>query len=352
MTTEELKRYNRHIILPEIGLEGQLKLKNARVLVIGAGGLGCPLLQYLTAAGVGTIGIVDDDKVDASNLQRQILYNLQDVGVPKAIVAAQKLKAQNPYCEFKAYEVRLTKVNALEILADYDIVVDGSDNFPTRYLVNDACVMLNKPLVFGSVFKFEGQVAVFNFNDSATYRCLFPLPPQAEEVPNCSDIGVLGVLPGIIGLLQANEVIKMITGVGEVLSGQLLRFDALCMSFEVFSFGLDAANKKLSSFADYDQFCGVGVKEISAEELKEKIRAGENIQIIDVREPAEYEVKNIGALSIPLRELIENLDKVARDIPVIVHCQGGSRSKKAVALLVEKGFNNARSLKGGIAEFI
>ena len=352
MTTEELKRYNRHIILPEIGLEGQLKLKQAKVLVIGAGGLGCPVLQYLTAAGVGTMGIVDDDKVDESNLQRQILYTTNDIGKSKAETADERLKAQNPFCAFNIYKQRLTVVNAIEILSKYDIVVDGSDNFPTRYLVSDACVMLGKPLVFGSVFKLEGQVAVFNFNGSATYRCLYPVPPAADEVPNCSDIGVLGVLPGIVGLLQANEVIKMITGVGEVLSNKLLRFDALSMSFETFSFPLNPENKQVSSFADYDQFCGVGVKEISANELKEKIRLKENIQIIDVRETAEYEVKNIGALSIPLRQLVENLDKIQKDIPVVVHCQGGSRSKKAVALLIEKGFDNVVSLKGGIAEFI
>ena len=352
MTNEELRRYNRHIILPEIGLDGQMKLKQAKVLVIGAGGLGCPVLQYLVTAGVGTLGIADDDKVDESNLQRQILYSDQDIGKPKAQVAAERLKAQNPYCQFKIYQVRLTASNALGILSDYDIVVDGSDNFPTRYLVNDACVMLNKPLVFGSVFKFEGQVAVFNFEGSATYRCLYPLPPASEEVPNCSEIGVLGVLPGIVGLLQASEVIKMITGIGEVLSNRLLRFDALSLNFETFSFQLNASNKSIKSFADYDQFCGAGVKEISAEQLKEKIRRKENIQIIDVREPAEYEVKNIGGLSIPLRELADNLAKIEREIPVIIHCQGGTRSKKAVALLMEKGFDNVLSLKGGIADFI
>lgn len=352
MTNEELRRYNRHIILPEIGLEGQQKLKLAKVLVIGAGGLGCPVLQYLIAAGVGTLGIVDDDKVDESNLQRQILYTTSDIGKPKVLAAAERLKAQNPFCRIILHQLRLNSANVLEVMKVYDIVVDGSDNFQTRYLVNDACVMLGKPLVFGSVFKFEGQVAVFNFQGSATYRCLYPQPPLAEEVPNCSEIGVLGVLPGVVGLLQSNEVIKMITGVGEVLKNKLLRFDALTMSFESFSFELNVENKAIKSFADYDQFCGVEVKEISVEELKEKIRLKENIQIIDVREPAEYEVKNIGAVLIPLRELTENLDKIERDIPVIVHCQGGSRSKKAAALLIEKGFGNVLSLKGGIAAFV
>jgi molybdopterin/thiamine biosynthesis adenylyltransferase len=220
MTNEELKRYDRHIILPEIGIEGQQKLMQASVLVIGAGGLGCPLLQYLVAAGVGTIGIVDDDTIDESNLQRQILYNIHDIGKAKVSVAIEKLSAQNPFCKFNSHQQRLAADNALEIIANYDIVVDGSDNFPTRYLVNDACVMLDKTLVFGSVFKFEGQVAVFNYNGSATYRCLYPDPPASEDVPNCSDIGVLGVLPGLTGLMQATEVINIITGLGEVLSNR------------------------------------------------------------------------------------------------------------------------------------
>ena len=351
MTSDELNRYNRHIILPEIGLEGQQKLKQAKVLVIGAGGLGCPLLQFLVAAGVGHIGIVDDDKVDVSNLQRQILYSTADIGKPKTAAAIERLSAQNPYCQFTAYQTRINSINALEIMSGYDIVVDGSDNFPTRYLVNDACVILNKPLIFGSVFKFEGQVSVFNYKGGATYRCLYPQPPASEEVPNCSEIGVLGVLPGIVGLLQANEVIKIITGVGEVLSNKLLRFDALSMSFETFSFKLNPVNKEIKSFSDYEQFCGVSVKEISAEQLKDKIKRREDIQIIDVREPEEYAAKNIGALLIPLKELSKNLDKIKRDVPVIVHCQGGTRSKRAVELLQQNGYTNAVSLKGGLASF-
>ena len=351
MTTEELKRYNRHIILPEIGLLGQKKLKCAKVLVIGAGGLGCPVLQYLAGAGVGTIGIVDDDKVDESNLQRQILFNLNDIGKSKALVAVEKLSAQNPNCQFKDYQVRLTTANALEIISGYDIVVDGSDNFPTRYLVNDACVMLCKPLVFGSVFKFEGQVAVFNYKGGATYRCLYPQPPSSEEVPNCSEIGVLGVLPGTVGLLQATEVIKIITGIGHVLSNKLLRFDALNMSFETFSFNLNPKNKEIRAFTDYEQFCGLTVKEISAEQLKEKLRLHEQIQIIDVREPEEYAVKNMGATLIPLGTLADNLDKIKPNVPIVVHCQGGGRSKKAAQLLMEKGFQNVTSLKGGMREY-
>jgi molybdopterin/thiamine biosynthesis adenylyltransferase/rhodanese-related sulfurtransferase len=349
MTNEELKRYDRHIILPEIGIEGQQKLMQASVLVIGAGGLGCPLLQYLVAAGVGTIGIVDDDTIDESNLQRQILYNIHDIGKAKVSVAIEKLSAQNPFCKFNSHQQRLAADNALEIIANYDIVVDGSDNFPTRYLVNDACVMLDKTLVFGSVFKFEGQVAVFNYNGSATYRCLYPDPPASEDVPNCSDIGVLGVLPGLTGLMQATEVIKIITGIGEVLSNKLLRFDALSMNFETFSFYLNPANKNIKSFSNYEEFCNTMIQEISAEELKEKIRLKENIQIIDVREPSEYAKKNIGATLIPLGELSKNLDKIEKTIPVIIHCQSGMRSRKAVELLREEGFNNVYSLRGGLA---
>jgi adenylyltransferase/sulfurtransferase len=351
MTSDELKRYNRHIILPEIGTEGQEKLKAARVLMIGAGGLGCPALQYLAAAGVGTIGIVDDDIVDESNLQRQILYSIADIGKLKADVAVERLSAQNPFVVFKKYTVRLSKENAIDIIKGYDIIVDGTDNFPTRYLINDACVILSKPLIFGSVFKFEGQVAVFNYLGSATYRCLYPEPPANDEVPNCSDIGVIGVLPGITGLLQANEVIKIVTGTGEVLSNKLLRFNALQMTFDVFAFNKISANDEIINFADYETFCDVAVKEISVEQLKEKINKHEQLQIIDVREPAEYAIKNIGGTLIPLNELGQSLEKIKRDMPVVVHCQSGVRSKKAVELLTEKGFSNVFSLKGGIAAF-
>lgn len=351
MTKEELNRYNRHIILPEIGLEGQQKLNRARVLVIGAGGLGCQVLQYLVAAGVGCIGIVDDDSIDETNLQRQILYGVADIGKPKATVAVEKLSAQNPFCQLKPYPVKLNSSNAIEIVSGYDSIVDGSDNFPTRYLVNDACVILNKPMVFGSVFKFEGQMAVFNFRGSATYRCLYPQPPGIAETPNCSEMGVLGVLPGMVGILQANEVIKIITGIGEVLANKLLRFDALKMDFETFSFRLNPSNKEIKFFSEYEQFCGSIVKEISADELRKKIHLHEPIQIIDVREPAEYAENNIGAVLISLSEIADNLHKIRKDIPVIIHCQSGLRSKKAVELLREKGYNNVFSLKGGLAAF-
>lgn len=350
-STEELNRYNRHIILPEIGIEGQEKLKQAKVLVIGAGGLGCPLLQYLVAAGVGHIGIVDNDKVDESNLQRQILYSSEDIGKYKAEVAKEKLSQQNPFINLTSHISYLTSQNASQLISQYDIIVDGSDNFPTRYLVNDACVILNKPLVFGSVFKFEGQVSVFNYKDGPTYRCLYPTPPAPDEAPNCSEVGVIGVLPGIIGTLQANEVIKIITGIGEVLSGKLLTIDALSMNVETFSFVPNSENKKISVLTDTEQLCSNPVKEISAEELKQKINLKEEFQLIDVRELVEYNLKNIGGELIPLHKLQENINKIKKNIPVIIHCQSGIRSKKAVELLNKKGYENIFSLTKGLVDF-
>ncbi|HTA61887.1 MAG TPA: molybdopterin-synthase adenylyltransferase MoeB [Bacteroidia bacterium] len=350
MTNEELKRYARHIILSEIGLEGQQKLKQAKVLVIGAGGLGCPVLQYLTAAGVGTIGIVDFDKIDDSNLQRQILYSTEDVGKPKAQIAKEKLGKQNPYINLIAHVTQLTSTNALEIISLYDIVVDGSDNFATRYLVNDACVILNKILVFGSIFKFDGQVSVFNYKDGSTYRCLYPEPPAEGEVPNCAEIGVIGVLPGIIGTLQANEVIKIIVGVGEVLSGKLLVFNALTMQFDTFGISVNSANKKIDKLIDYDIFCG-STLEISADELKEKIKLKQDFQLLDVRELQEYEIKNIGGKLIPLNELATNLDKLSKEKEIVVHCASGVRSKKAISILKASGFTKVYNLKNGLLDF-
>jgi sulfur-carrier protein adenylyltransferase/sulfurtransferase len=346
MNNDELRRYNRHIILPEIGIEGQEKLKAARVLVIGAGGLGCPVLLYLTAAGVGEIGIVDDDVVDESNLQRQVLYATGDIKKNKADTAVENLKAQNPHIKFTGYKERLTSANALKIIAAYDIVIDGSDNFPTRYLVNDACVILNKPLVFGSVFKFEGQVSVFNYKNGPTYRCLYPQPPAPGEVPDCSEIGVMGVLPGMVGLLQANETIKIITGLGQVLNGKVLQFNTLTMSFETFSFELNPENKKITALADYQQFCGMGVQEISPEELKLRTERHDKFQLIDVREESEYNMQNWGGRLIPLGQLKENLHRISTKIPVIVHCQSGVRSKKAAEILISNGFNEVYSVKG------
>ncbi len=350
MTDEELKRYNRHIILPEIGLEGQQKLKQAKVLVIGAGGLGCPVLQYLTAAGVGTIEIVDFDKVDDSNLQRQVLYSTDDVGKPKAQIAKEKLGRQNPYINLIAHVTQLTASNALEIISLYDIVVDGSDNFATRYLVNDACVILNKILVFGSIFKFDGQVSVFNYKDGPTYRCLYPEPPANGEVPNCAEVGVIGVLPGIIGTLQANEVIKIIVEIGEVLSGKLLVLNALTMQFDTFGISANVANKKIDKLIDYDIFCG-SPPEISANELREKIKLKQDFQLLDVRELHEYEIKNIGGKLIPLNELMANLDKLSKEKELVVHCASGVRSKKAIAILKENGFTKVYNLKKGLLDF-
>jgi len=344
-TPEELIRYNRHIIIPEIGKEGQLKLKNAKVLVIGAGGLGCPVLQYLTAAGVGTLGIVDFDVVDKTNLQRQILYNVDDIGKPKVEIAKQKLQRQNPHLTFNIYNVKLDKDNALGIFKEYDLIVDGSDNFPTRYLVNDACVISGKPLIYGSIYKFEGQVSVFNYNNGPTYRCLFSEPPDPGDVPNCSEIGVLGVLPGIIGCLQANEAIKIITEIGDPLSGKLMVFDALTHHTNLFEFEKVEENANIAELIDYEDFCGARdgtnsnknimqeVKEITVSELKKKLDNNEDIQIIDVREDFEYEICNIGGELIPLGEIHNKTDAISKQKPVVVHCHHGGRSAKAIELL-------------------
>jgi sulfur-carrier protein adenylyltransferase/sulfurtransferase len=350
LNTEEIKRYSRHISLPEIGETGQLKLKRAKVLVVGAGGLGCPVLQYLTAAGVGTIGIIDSDIVEESNLQRQILFSTEDVGKYKAEVAKEKLHKQNPYLNLTSHISYLTSKNAPEIISHYDIVVDGSDNFATRYLVNDTCVMLDKILVFGSIFKFDLQVSVFNCKNGPTYRCLYPEPPAEGEMPNCAEIGVLGVLPGICGTLMANEVIKIITGTGDMLTGKLLTFDTLNMQFNTFEIAANEKNKKISQLIDYEIFCGTA-KEISAEELKQKIKSKEDFQLIDVREISEYQIKNIGATLIPLGELADSLDKINPEREVIVHCASGARSKKAVSLLREKGFTRVYNLKNGLLDF-
>ncbi|HWY38864.1 MAG TPA: molybdopterin-synthase adenylyltransferase MoeB [Bacteroidia bacterium] len=350
MDPEELKRYSRHIILPEIGEAGQERLKQAKVLVVGAGGLGCPVLQYLVAAGVGTVGIVDPDKVEESNLHRQILFSTEDIGKYKSEIAKQKLSRQNPYINLISHVSYLTSQNALEIISQYEMVVDGSDNFATRYLVNDACVILNKVLVFGSIFKFDGQVSVFNYKDGPTYRCLYPEPPAAGEMPNCAETGVIGVLPGICGTFMANEVIKIITGIGEILSGKLLVFDTLGMQFNLFSVTENPNNKKIKKLVDYFVFCH-SINEITSAELKEKIETKEDFQLIDVREESEYRLKNIGGMLIPLKTLEKNLDKISRKKPVIVHCQSGARSRQAAGLLIENGFEKVYSLKNGLLDF-
>lgn len=355
LTALEIKRYNRNIILPEVGAVGQQKLKKSKVLVIGAGGLGSPVLLYLAAAGVGTIGILDYDKVDESNLQRQVLYNNQDVGASKVLSAKTHLASLNPLITIQTFEEKLNNDNALDIINKFDLVVDGSDNFPTRYLINDACVILNKPWVFGSIYKFEGQVAVFNFNNGPSYRCLYPQPPLPGEIANCSEIGVIGVLPGIIGTIQANEVIKMILGIGEVLSAKLLVFDALSMNQFQIKFKKVASNFDIKSLTDYDLFCGTLPTQsmkgtIEPEELKSLLDKGEDIQLIDVREPWESELCMLnGAILIPLGQVTSRIEEVVKDKLVVVYCHHGFRSAQAIKLLSEQyGYQNLINLNHGI----
>jgi molybdopterin/thiamine biosynthesis adenylyltransferase/rhodanese-related sulfurtransferase len=366
---DELSRYNRHIIIPEFGLEAQQKLKASKVLVIGSGGLGSPVLLYLAAAGIGTIGIVDCDVVDDSNLQRQVLFGVGEVGKPKVEAAKRRLESLNPHINLKIYNTQLTSKNALELIKDYDVVVDGTDNFPTRYLVNDACVLLGKTNVYASIFQFEGQLSVFNYKNSKgevgpNYRDLYATPPPAGLVPSCAEGGVLGVLPGILGSLQALEVIKVITGVGEVLSGRFFSFDALNFESRTFNIRrnpnnpLNGANPTIKELIDYEQFCGVKavekkIKEINALELNEWQQRGEDFQIIDVREPYEYEICNIGAELIPLATVVENAGRIDRKRKVVVQCKTGNRSGKAIRELEEKfGFENLYNLKGGILGYI
>ncbi len=368
LTKEEIKRYARHIQLSEIGIVGQQKLKQARVLVIGAGGLGCPVLQYLTAAGVGTIGIVEFDKVDISNLQRQILYTVDDIGKPKIECAIKRLSAQNPFVNFIAHPVHLSNNNALDIIVNYDVVIDGTDNFATRYMVNDACVLLNKTLVYGSINKFEGHVSVFNFPETTgqrgpTYRCLFPEPPSPESSPNCSEVGVLGVLPGVIGAMQANEALKIITGTGTVLSGQLLMMNLLNIQQYIVSFirnDAPIADITIDKFktTDYDYFCNSASEyqnEITAEELNQLLKNNrESVQLIDVREINEYPfLEQLKELQIPLNTILEHADKINLTKKVVLYCKTGARSHMALELLKkEKGFANLYNLQGGVEEWL
>jgi molybdopterin/thiamine biosynthesis adenylyltransferase/rhodanese-related sulfurtransferase len=353
LTSSELKRYNRHIIMSEVKLKGQEQLKEAKVLVIGAGGLGCPVLQYLTAAGVGLIGIVDDDKVEVSNLQRQIIFRTDDIGKYKAKAAAEAMVQLNPFTEFVVYEERLTAENGLSIFKNYDIIVDGTDNFETRYLINDICIVLNKPFVFGSIFKFDGQVSVFNYQKGATYRCLFPEPPL--EMPTCSQVGVMGVLPGIIGSYEANEVLKIILGIGDVLSGKLLTIDTLRNEHHVISFKKDERNSHRVILEDYSIYqnnaCEVGsINTISVDELADEI---DKVFLVDVRERHEFEICHLSnAFLMPLESLTEAVAEIPRDRKVVVYCHHGSRSEDAVKLLASKyGFTNLFSLDGGINEW-
>ena len=360
LTREETTRYSRHLIMPEVTAHGQRRLKAARVLCIGAGGLGSPAALYLAAAGVGTIGIVDFDDVDLSNLQRQILHGTKDVGRSKLESARDRLRDINPDIDIELHQCRFSSENASEIVSEYDVVVDGSDNFATRYLSNDVCVFEKKPNVYGSVFRFEGQTTVFAPHlGGPCYRCLFPEPPPPESVPNCAQAGVLGVLPGIIGLLQAIEAIKLIVGIGEPLIGRLLHFDALNVKFRELNLRRDphcpvcGDNPTIFSPIDYDQFCGVRdekmVPAISVNELKRKMDAREAFELVDVREPFEYEIARIdGAQLIPLGEIANRADELQRGQQIVVHCHSGTRSAQAVRLLQQRGFSNVYNLEGGI----
>jgi molybdopterin/thiamine biosynthesis adenylyltransferase/rhodanese-related sulfurtransferase len=354
LTSEERQIYRRHLQLPEIGEAGQEKLKAARVLVVGAGGLGCPILQYLAAAGVGTLGIVDADKVDRSNLQRQILYGPADLGQPKAATAAQALRRLNPLINTEVFNCRLTLGNVRELVGKFDVVVDGSDNFPTRYLLNDACVSFNKPLISGAIYKFEGQVSVFNYQGGPTYRCLFPQPPSAQEAPNCDATGVLGVLPGLVGLAQATEALKVVLGIGEVLSGRLWLFDALTFQTRALKFARRpeqaAINLDTANTADYADLCGVGVTSISVQELHERLASAHPPFLLDVREPHEFAASHLpGATLLPLSTLERGVATLPKHHPVVVYCRSGARSTKAVERLqTDFGLTNLLNLEGGM----
>ncbi len=367
LSAHEIQKFSRHLKLPDFGLAQQQKLKDAKVLVVGAGGLGSPVLQYLTASGVGTIGIVEFDKIELSNLQRQVLYNEADVGFPKIQKAAESISKQNPELTIHLHEMQLQNENAIEIISQYDLVIDGSDNFPTRYLVNDACVLTAKPLVYGSVYRYEGQVSVFNAlldngERSCNYRDLFPEPPPPELAPNCAEGGVLGVLPGVIGCLQVNEAIKLITGIGEALINKILIVDLQELLFRSFVIKKNDAIK-IEELIDYEQFCNHSlakagsnnnsmsgeIKEITVQELKQWRDEGKDFQLIDVRETYEYDVCHLDGELIPLADLVMNEPKIAKDKDVVVHCRSGARSAAAINQIQQiYGLENLYNLKGGI----
>ncbi len=362
----ELERYSRHIIIPEFNIEGQRKLKEAKVLVVGSGGLGSPLLLYLAAAGVGRIGIVDYDVVDDSNLQRQVLFGTESIGQSKVEAAKARLQALNPHIQIHLHNTYLSSENALEIIKDYDVVADGTDNFPTRYLVNDACVILGKTNVYASIYRFDGQVSVFNYqyedgSFGPNYRDLFPTPPPPGLVPSCAEGGVLGVLPGIVGSLQALEVIKVITGVGEPLVGRLYLFDALSFSHRTLNIRKNPNLNPITELIDYEQFCGIGLsktlsydnlKEVSVQELQRLQNIKADIQLIDVREPYEAEIVSIGGLLIPKDRVEHQLDQISKEKQVIVHCRSGKRSAEVIQLLQDKyGYENLYNLKGGVLAY-
>ena len=371
LTNEEVARYSRHLIMPEVGMDGQLKLKAASVLCIGAGGLGSPVAMYLAAAGVGRIGIVDFDVVDYSNLQRQVIHGTPDVGRPKLDSARDSLHAINPEVHVETHEVALSSSNALDVLGGYDVIVDGTDNFPTRYLVNDACVLLGKPNAYGSIFRFEGQASVFAAKDGPCYRCLYPEPPPPGLVPSCAEGGVLGILPGVVGTIQATEAVKLIMGVGEPLVGRFLVYDALRMRFRELKLRRDpdcpvcGDNPSVTALIDYEQFCGVtpaapaadssagADDDATVEQLKARIDSQDGVFILDVREPQEYQICAIpGSTLIPLGELPSRLHELEGRGEMIVHCKSGARSAKAVKLLRDAGFAQARNLRGGILRWI
>ncbi len=363
LSNEEILRYSRHLIMPEVGMVGQQKLKAARVLCIGAGGLGSPLALYLAAAGVGTLGIVDFDVVDFTNLQRQIIHTTADVGRKKLDSAADKLKAINPFVQVKTFETRLSSENALDLFREFDIIADGTDNFPTRYLVNDACVLMGKPNVYGSIFRFEGQASVFATEQGPCYRCLYPEPPPPGLVPSCAEGGVLGILPGLVGVMQATEVIKLILGQGEPLIGRLLLIDALAMKFRELKLRKNpdcpacGKHPTVSKLIDYNEFCGIrgeekpveaGIPEMQVEELKRRLDAGDDLFVLDVREPHEYQICHIGGYLIPLGDLPKRVNELDSSREIVAHCRSGVRSAKAVGFLQQAGFRKVHNLAGGI----
>ncbi len=367
LTHEEIRRYGRHLIMPEVGLEGQKRLKAASVLLVGAGGLGSPLALYLAAAGIGRLGIVDFDVVDFSNLQRQVLHSTDSVGKPKLKSARERIEAINPHVQVETHQVLLNSENALDIFRDYDVIVDGTDNFPTRYLVNDACVLLKKPNVYGSIFRFEGQVSVFDAQQGPCYRCLYEEPPPPGLVPSCAEGGVLGVLPGIIGTIQAAETIKLILHQGRSLVGRLLLFDALKMSFREVKLRKNPAcpicgeDPTIHELIDYNAFCGIvpepetnrtlSAYEISVEELKERMDRGEDLFLLDVRELHEYEIVNIGGHLIPLNDLPARIHELDSSRDIVVYCHHGPRSGRAVDFLRQMGFRKVKNLVGGIDQW-
>ena len=363
LSNDEVLRYSRHLIMPEVGMEGQLKLKAARVLCVGAGGLGSPLAMYLAAAGVGTLGIVDFDVVDFTNLQRQIIHSTEDVGRKKLDSAEESIRGINPFVEVRKFETKLTSENALDIFRDFDVIADGTDNFPTRYLVNDACVLSGKPNVYGSIFRFEGQASVLATKEGRCYRCWYPEPPPPGLVPSCAEGGVLGILPGLVGVIQATETVKLILGKGEPLIGRVLLVDALGMKFRQLKLKKNpdcpvcSAHPTITKLIDYQEFCGIRgeeapvttkVPEIQPEELKQRLDAGEDIFILDVREPHEYQICNLNGYLIPLGDLPKRVHELDSSREIVAHCRSGVRSAKAVDFLRQAGFRKVKNLAGGV----